>query len=140
LFLLGCGTNRAQQHAARSSNGPFPEDKVERTNFYVPGCRLQCYSTTTVTSFLNFINFERVEKDQKPFVCINSIIFSFSRVEFKIQHEMSVVSCHSGEAVSRKREALLFRISSAKKFLLLDLSDCEFGPLSSMAEYLTPND
>jgi hypothetical protein len=50
---------------------------------------------------------------------------------------MSVVSCHSGEAVSRKREALLFRISSAKKFLLLDLSD-EFGPFFSMAEYLTP--
>jgi hypothetical protein len=35
---------------------------------------------------------------------------------------------------------LLFCIFSAKKFLLLDLSDCEFGPLSSMAEYLTPND
>lgn len=34
-----------------------------------------------------------VEKDQEPFVCINSSdIFSFSKVEFKIQHEMSVVS------------------------------------------------
>jgi hypothetical protein len=45
--------------------------------------------------------------DQELFVhCINSTIFSFSQVEFKIQHEMPVVSCHSGEAVSRRQRGI----------------------------------
>jgi hypothetical protein len=91
---------------------------VERTNFYVPRCRLQCYSTSTVTSYLDFINYERVVRIRNRLFA--SLELSKISVKFNLKFNMKCLlflatvvklSAESNEALGWANNVVMFIIS-----------------------------